>query len=297
MWMKIKKQEVHDMKKIFFITLVLGMISSVSFAQDDMYFVPKKSSKETKKEFTPVTHSGSMRDVDEYNRRGGFKSTYSALDNDSTSNDVIHFETGTYADSLSIGEYAGQYETEDDYAYCRRMSRFDDFYWYDPWYCGWYGSYWYGSPYWHAHYGWYDPWFDPWYYGWYRPWGYYGWYYPGYWHGAYYRPYRGITGTSNHGRVNYGYAGNAGGNFRGYRGTNNRTGNNNRYDNSDRNNNYNNSNFRGNRSNSYSRPDTQTKPSYSTGSSFGGNRGGGFSGGGSFGGSRGGGGGSFRGRR
>lgn len=272
-------------------------MSSVSFAQDDMYFVPKKSSNEAKIETPSVTYSGSLRDVDEYNRRGSFRSEYYALDNDSTGNDVFQFEPGIYADSSFVEANAEQYGSEDDYIYCRRMSRFDDFYWYDPWYYGWYGSYWYGSPYWYARYSWYDPWYDPWYYGWYRPWGYYGWYYPGYWYGSYYRPYRGITGTRNHGRVNYGYAGNSNGNFRGYRGNNNRTNSSNRYNDSDRNNNYNNNKFRGNRNNSYSRTETQSRPSYNSSSSFGGNRGSSFSGGGSFGGSRGGGGGSFRGRR
>lgn len=267
------------------------MMSSFISAQDDMYFVPKKNSKDVKP-LPPVEYSGSARDIDEYNRHGGFNSRYYNIGGDSISGDVISFEPGAYSDSSFVAGRASSYDAGDDYAYSRRMSRFDDFYWYDPWYYGWYDPYWYGAPYRHLYYGWYDPWYDPWYYGWYRPWAYYGWYYPGYWHGSYYRPYRGITGTSNHGRVNYGQAGNTNRNFRGYRGTNNRANDNNRYNNTDRNN-YNN-NFRGNRNNSFSRPDVQTRPSYNSGGNFGGSRGGGFNGGGSSGGSRGG---SFGGRR
>lgn len=283
-----EKQEVHNMKKFFFVSMLFCMISSAVFAQDDMYFVPKKSSKEIKQEPKSVTYSGSSRDVDEYNRYG-LNSTYYSLDSVSTANDVFNFEQEAYADSLLMYEDGNQYDTENDYICSRIMNRFDDFYWYDPWYCGWYyPGYWYGSPYWYARYGWYDPWF----YGWYGPWTYYSWYYPSYWHGSYYRPYRGITGTSNHGRVNYGYAANNNRNFSGYRGSNNRGNSNNRYNTNQ--NNYNN-NFRGNRNNNYSNNNVQSRPSFNSGSNFGSGRSGGFGGGGSFGGgSRGG---SFGGRR
>lgn len=290
------------MKKNILALFLLGLISSGAYAQDDMYFMPKKTEKVVK-EVAPVEpYYENRMDVDDYNRRGFFGNQGYALSSDTTANDVINFST---SDSLDAAGYAGVgdeydegYNPEDDYVYSRRMSRFDDFYWYDPWYYGWYGPYWYGSPYWYAYSGWYSPWYDPWYYGWYRPWGY-GWYYSWYRPVSYYRPYRGITGTSNHGRVSYGYTGSANKNFRGYRGTTNRLNNNRSYNN----NRYNNSNkdynrFNGNRRNNYDNQNTMSRPSYNNNSSFGGIRGGGSFGGGSFGGSRGGGGGGhFGGRR
>lgn len=290
------------MKKNILALFLLGLISSGAYAQDDMYFMPKKTEKVVK-EVAPVEpYYENRMDVDDYNRRGFFGNQGYALSSDTTANDVINFST---SDSLDAAGYAGVgdeydegYNPEDDYVYSRRMSRFDDFYWYDPWYYGWYGPYWYGSPYWYAYSGWYSPWYDPWYYGWYRPWGY-GWYYSWYRPVSYYRPYRGITGTSNHGRVSYGYTGSANKNFRGYRGTtnclnNNRSYNNNRYNNSNKD--YN--RFNGNRRNNFENRNTMSRPSYNNNSSFGGIRGGGSFGGGSFGGSRGGGGGGhFGGRR
>lgn len=290
------------MKKNILALFLLGLISSGAYAQDDMYFMPKKTEKVVK-EVAPVEpYYENRMDVDDYNRRGFFGNQGYALSSDTTANDVINFST---SDSLDATGYAGVgdeydegYNPEDDYVYSRRMSRFDDFYWYDPWYYGWYGPYWYGSPYWYAYSGWYSPWYDPWYYGWYRPWGY-GWYYSWYRPVSYYRPYRGITGTSNHGRVSYGYTGSANKNFRGYRGTTNRLNNNRSYNN----NRYNNSNkdynrFNGNRRNNFENRNTMSRPSYNNNSSFGGIRGGGSFGGGSFGGSRGGGGGGhFGGRR
>lgn len=290
------------MKKNILALFLLGLISSGAYAQDDMYFMPKKTEKVVK-EVAPVEpYYENRMDVDDYNRRGFFGNQGYALSSDTTANDVINFST---SDSLDAAGYAGVgdeydegYNPEDDYVYSRRMSRFDDFYWYDPWYYGWYGPYWYGSPYWYAYSGWYSPWYDPWYYGWYRPWGY-GWYYSWYRPVSYYRPYRGITGTSNHGRVSYGYTGSANKNFRGYRGTTNRLNNNRSYNN----NRYNNSNkdynrFNGNRRNNFENRNTMSRPSYNNNSSFGGIRGGGSFGGGSFSGSRGGGGGGhFGGRR
>ena len=54
------------------------------------------------------------------------------------------------------------------------MSRFDDFYWYDPWFRGPY--YGWHSPWWYSRWGWYDPWYYGYgYNGWY---GWYDWYDP-----------------------------------------------------------------------------------------------------------------------
>ncbi len=143
------------------------------------------------------------RDVDEYNRRN-YQSRYTeygydgnddvvTIDDDATLNDdIIAFDTaeGYGDDVISIDEAEGayilaeyddlayideQYSEEDDFAYCREMSRFDDFYWTNPWFHGWYGPYmhgWYGSHFWRTYYGlarywgWRDPVFDPWYDPW-----------------------------------------------------------------------------------------------------------------------------------
>lgn len=200
------------MKQFVIVTLMFSMVSTWAVAQDDIYFTPtKKDKKEVRQYQPPVRHHGCNRDIDEYNRRGNFRSHYNVIGSDSTANDIIDFAAGSPSDSA---QYYGdsRYDDDDNYAYSRRMSRFDDYYWRDPFYWDtwygspyWYGSaYWYGSPYWYARYGW--GWYDPWYYGgWYRPYyyGYYGW---GWHHPIYaghiggYRPggWNGYTGTGNH---------------------------------------------------------------------------------------------------
>ena len=168
--------------------------ATVTAQTDDMYFVPKKVKKVPAPRYDanddrPAYYVGSNRDVDEYNRRRGFRSSYTTLANDSLHNDVIDFAAGNgvYPDSLGLDTTvtshrknfaASDYDDADDYRYCRRMQRFDGFY--DPWFYGYstfYGPY-YGA-------GWYDPWYDPWMYGyrgWYGPWryGYYGYGWPYY---------------------------------------------------------------------------------------------------------------------
>ena len=191
------------MKKQILISLFILALPIGMYAQnDDMYFTPKKSDKTVKaveEEISDrsVYYVGSSRDVDEYNRRGHFRSNYQKLSGDSIGNDIIDFdlEKGVYPDSSYVDTTfvygkAYQFDDEDgDYTYSRRMYRFDDFY--DPWFYGWYGR----SPYWYGgYYGWYDPWYSPWYggyYGWYDPWYYSSWYGPYY--GGYYGwgwPYR-----------------------------------------------------------------------------------------------------------
>ena len=287
-----------DIKKIVLLVAVSGFLPISLAAQDDMYFRPQKTDKKDVLRDMPSYNSTEW-NIDEYNRRERSVGEYRRnVDLDTLYSDIILLDTSAIdsTSSFELEEYA--YTPEEDYVYSRNLSRFDDFYWYDPWYFGWrgYGPYWYGSPYWYAGW-WYDPWYDPWFYGWHRPWG---WYYSWYWPVSYYRPYRGITGTTNHGRI-YGNHGGTANNFRGYRGNNrkdsNRTFSGNRYNNKNNNTNYN--RFRGNRQNqnNFNQRNYQNRPSYNN--SFGGNRSGGsFRGGGSFGGSRsGGGGGGFRGRR
>ena len=290
-----------DMKKIVFVTAFVCLLPHDIIAQDDMYFTPKKADKTETVQEQPKMYAGSFRNVDEYNRHGRFAGVSQEVDLDTLYSDVVFFDadTATVAgDTILVGDVTDAadyaYDPSEDYEYSRRLSRYDDYYWHDPWYYGWYGygPYWYGSPYWYAGW-WYDPWYDPWFYGWHRPWG---WYYSWYWPVSYHRPYYGVTGTSNHGRP-YRHGSVGSGNFKGYRGTNNRVSSNrNNYDRDNNRTNYSNR-FRGNRQNNFNRNNYQSRPSYNN--SFGGSRSGGsFRGGGSFGGSRGGGGGGgFRGRR
>lgn len=266
------------MSKLVMALAFMCLIPVAAFPQDDLYFVPQELHEEYDTEMfdAPVEMPtvGSVRDVDEYNRRGAYLQQI-----DSAGNDIIDFDgiAGVYPDTLT------------DYACTRNMSRFDDYDWFDTYWAGYndgrWDLLWWNDP-WRYGY-WYDPWFHV---GWgYYPWHYYSWHpYYHHWHvGSYYRPYRGVTGTANHGNVNHGGRRPGGTGFRGVRSGTNVTGNVNRRVVR---------NFNSNRnSNRVSTP--TRRPSYSSGNSFGGSRsGGGFSGS-RGGGSRGGGGGGFRGRR
>ena len=227
------------MKKQLILMLLLGALPISMMAQDDLYFVPSKESKMVDKKTSsykdrPVYYVGSNRDIDEYNRRGRFRSSYQKIGTDSLGNDIIEFMPGegvypdtTYVDTLWVSPQANDFITgEDEYTYSRRMSRWDGWYgWYDPFLYRHWGYMGYG------YYGWYDPWlYDAWYYGWYDPWyspwyyGY-GWYGYGYgygwpyyrWYDVYYHPYYGGSylaytiggsgtgsGSRNHGIPSYG---------------------------------------------------------------------------------------------
>lgn len=241
------------MKKLLLLSVLLGAMPLTMMAQDDLYFTPKKQEAQTigssvVTDGQAVIHSGSQRSVDDYNRRGAYSSYFQKIGTDSLGNDIIEFHTSAsdLTDTLSI--YPGtdvNYDSDDDYTYSRRLTRFDDYYW-DPLYYHRFGY----RPYWAYRWGWYDPWYDiydPWYYGWYDPWlygyhgyygyGYYGWGYgyPYRWYDPWYYDYysyfpvysgvsssRYIAGTTNHGslgRLN-GHSASAGrkGNFGGYRG-------------------------------------------------------------------------------
>ena len=177
-------------------------------AQDDLYFTPKKSEKAVKStknvmvdDNSPAYHVGTNRSADEYNRRGKFGSYYEKIGTDSLGNDIIEFHPAAEDSLAAYTEADKKYDVDEDYSYSRRMSRFDDFYWYDPWFFGPYYSW--HSPWWYSHWGWYDPWYYGWgyngwygWYDWYDPYYYsfYGWRYPYYWglypSGWYYtRPY------------------------------------------------------------------------------------------------------------
>lgn len=331
------------MRKFVLLSLLVSILPLSAIAQDDMYFSPKKDKAEKHVEVSSVDRSGyyigSNRSVDEYNRHG-LSSRYQIIGNDTTASDVIDFYGNTpdsaYVGKKNIVKYGkdGYYDDDNDYSYARRMRYFDDFFWYDdPWlygypyygpYYGYYGYGW-GRPWRYGYYG-YAGWYDPWYYGgyyggWYDPW-YYGWNRPYWGPSVAYRPYNrgGVTGTSNHGRVDNGrivsssssrgYRGsnstnsrnvdaynrqNSNRDFSGYRGNNRNSSYNNR--NNDFNNNmnrdFNNSGFRNESTFSNNSINRVNNSGFSGGGFSGGNRGGGFSGGGG----RSGGGGHFGGRR
>ena len=199
------------MKKRFLLSVMLGAFALSGVAQDDMYFVPsKKSNSQVNAPVTPPAgtyYSGSMRSVDDYNRR--WASSYEVLPADT--GDIVNFSPveGVYPDSLG------------DFALTQRMTRFDGYEpslaywegyaqgrrdyinWHSPWYYSsyypWYDSWYYDRWYW-------DSWYwDPWYY---RPWGwggYYSYYYPYYgyswgWGGGGYISHH-PRSTQNHGRI------------------------------------------------------------------------------------------------
>lgn len=342
------------MKQLFFIS-VMSLLCIHAYAQDDMYFASSKTLKNAKKDNTvvprsvledinndgtvtqrttayngeynePATYySGSLRSVDEYNRRGRYAQPASA---DSLAGDSV---------VISM----------EDYQQMKRMQKFDGYHnvtivvddpWYiDPWYSnwrwhhGWYGAwsysyyndpwYWYSDP-WYWHSGWYGGWHSGW-YGWYSSPFYYSrpYYYTGYnhWHG---RPYY-AGHYSRPGGVTYNHNGRPVGTMRS-RGVTSRNGNTidrrstgvtsrsgnsvSRSTNVERNtttsshnNSFDRSSSTTSRSSSFDRGTSSSSSSRSTGGGFsgGGSRGGGFSGGhggsGFGGGSRGGGG--FGGRR
>jgi len=128
----------------------------------------------------PVYYSGIGKSNDEYNRRG--KYNYKKIGVDSLGNDIFMSRISTlHGDSVVLdtiyGGFTRQYESDnDDFAYSRRMSRFDGFWggYYDPWFAGrssFYVGWGWRSPY---YGGWYDRWDDPWSYGYYGGYPYYG---------------------------------------------------------------------------------------------------------------------------
>ena len=127
------------MKKLFLLLAFVGVLPLSALAQDDVYFTPTKSVSKSSSDNAPAYYSGSNRSVDEYNRRGRLKSYYQKIGTDSYGNDIVTFQRmsgvspdSTYIDTAYI--YPGSARYEDDYAYTRRMSRWDGFY--DPWFYG-----------------------------------------------------------------------------------------------------------------------------------------------------------------
>ncbi|MBQ1796953.1 MAG: hypothetical protein IIZ88_04215, partial [Prevotella sp.] len=184
--------------RYYFVALLSVCALSVSAQDDDMYIdvtakpqpvttysIPRTQPVRrqviiTEEPFSPDDYCGSTRSVDEYNRRGAYRRSYSPSDSTKagTGSDIVMLDSmkggsATYRDSLQRAER--HHETQ-DYDCYDRMRRFDGYRNYtvvvldDPWY---YNSW----------YSWYDPWYDPWYWSWYDPWWYGGWYsgWYGYW--------------------------------------------------------------------------------------------------------------------
>ena len=183
--------------KWYYLYLLMFLSITVSVnaqdIDDDMYFVSSKkkatnkvSSKSASQNVVPVKvvkpvqgkevdvdfHTGQLRDVDDYNRRGNNNSQVVArLVNDtlyvSTLDSTNQQQTYIYGKEKDgkNSYYEDDNYYEDDYIFTYRLGRYHRVHFIDPWY-------------WDYAYGWYDPWYDPW-YGWYAPYyrhGYYSWY-------------------------------------------------------------------------------------------------------------------------
>lgn len=288
------------MKQLFMYVVLFCAMPLSGLAQDDLYFSPKKKAQVSASTQQPAYYVGSNRDVDEYNRRGKYWSHTQKIGSDVQGNDIIQFQQGNgvypdsvYVDTTFVEKYCSG-GSDDDFAYSRRLSRWDGYY--DPWFY----SYAYSPYYWRS--AWYNPWYyggfyDPWYagyygyYGWYSPYawggwrwpGYYGgWGWPGYWGGGTYIAhyggrggYTGYRSWNGSGRPTtgrgIGYAQNG---TRSFGGRNNVRNTNRTFGNRNNNNNQQNTFSFGNRNNN-------SMSNSSFGNSFGGSRsfGGGFGGG------------------
>ena len=133
-----------DMKRKILLSLIVGVLPLSIFAQDDMYYVPKKVEKVEKVTTAPERVNLPApkplgMSVDEYNRRY-MRSSYQTLNGDSLGDDIIDFTAGDgYPMKDTI--YVDGRRYDDDYYYSARLGLFDDYYgWYNPFfydYLGW----------------------------------------------------------------------------------------------------------------------------------------------------------------
>ena len=172
---KNKNKEERGMRKnIFVIAVIMSLPLFVNAQVDDVYFIPKKNSRDkitnrlANKDVGRTTYySGSNRDVDEYNRRGNSWTHYQQMGVDGKGRKVMSMRKGygTYPDSMYLDTVFVErnrraYDNDEDYRMTRRIRRFYGYY--DPWYDDF--AYAYG-PYWGSSWAWYDPWYNPWYGG------------------------------------------------------------------------------------------------------------------------------------
>lgn len=206
------------MKRVRLLSVLLAAIPLGMMAQDDLYFNPAVDKDEVKSTVTDCDgapyYGGLDMSDDEYNRRHTLGSYYQKIGTDSLGNDIIGFygADGTLStDTVYPFSSPYAFDDDDDFAYSRRMGRFDNFYgWYDPYF----SNYWYDP--WYAN-SWAWGWRSPWYYdslwgwpyyaswSWRYGWGgsYWAWHYPRYWGYGWGWSYPstvwvGHTGTRNH---------------------------------------------------------------------------------------------------
>ena len=164
------------MKQFILFSILASCIPITMLAQDDLYFTPSKNKTQysQKNVDSKNYYSGINKSEDEYNRRYRQGDSYQMLGKDSLQSDMMQFRDGdsTFTDTGNR-RYKRYYDTdEDDFAYSRRMGRFEGFWgWYDPWFIG--RPYYYIG--WRYYDPWYSDWYDPWYYGYRGYYGYYGW--------------------------------------------------------------------------------------------------------------------------
>jgi hypothetical protein len=195
------------MKKFFAALWLVAMLPTTTFAQmdDDMYFVPTKKArvqvmeqsfeqeKPSQQQSATAYYSGSNRNVDEYNRMGGYEEPEATGNNDAQQGDfqltqrMTRFDDYTPTEAYWNGYSQGFNDSRDTYLG-----------WHSPWFVASYYP-WYDSWYYPGRYGWYSSWYDPWYYdrwygysGWHIGWGWGGWHVG--WHSgwnswAWHRPY------------------------------------------------------------------------------------------------------------
>lgn len=147
------------MKRVRLLSVLLAAIPLGMMAQDDLYFNPAVDKDEVKSTVTDCDgapyYGGLDMSDDEYNRRHTLGSYYQKIGTDSLGNDIVGFygADGTLStDTVYPFSSPYAFDDDDDFAYSRRMGRFDNFYgWYDPYFSNY----------------WYDPWYaNSWAWGW-----------------------------------------------------------------------------------------------------------------------------------
>ena len=166
------------MKTKYLLSFVMAFLPlTMAFAQDDLYYKPKKQDKPvvTQPVVDDYVPKGLDMTVDEYNKRN-LKSSYQELGTDSVGNDIIEFTVGDgkYPENDTLRIDDKYFDDENDFTYTSRLGRYYGFYgYYDPIF----GPYW-GRPisYWGPSYS-----------GLWGPYGYWGvpYYYTGFWNSWY----------------------------------------------------------------------------------------------------------------
>ena len=124
------------MRKAILFSVLFSALPLLSQAQDDLYFTPSKAEQSAYQQAKIEAersdyYSGIGKTDEEYNRRGQY--TYKKIGVDSLGNDIFMSKVSTqHGDSVVLDTiYSGftrKYEGyNDDFAYSRRLSRFDGF--------------------------------------------------------------------------------------------------------------------------------------------------------------------------